>query len=163
VAVTEGDTLKPAIDAGCAITAGNGMTPRAQPAARPRRSRGTRHRFASRNTRSSIRGAGWKGGVPARRAHAFHRVCAYAPRAPRDAIKCAGLRNDASTYRISARSDHHASQGDADSAAGFDVPQLLRRDDLRTHVWLPHRLRTRGLGNRAAAQPAPRSPSCKPT
>ncbi|MBR8347366.1 hypothetical protein [Burkholderia ambifaria] len=67
------------------------------------------------------------------------------------------------TDRIAARSDHQASQGDADSAAGFDVPQLLIRDDLRTHVWLPPRLRGRGLGDRAAAQPAPRSPSCKPT
>ncbi len=37
-----------------------------------------------------------------------------------------------STYRIAARSDHHASQREADSAAAFDVPQLLIRDDLRT-------------------------------
>jgi len=77
-----------------------------------------------------------------------------------------------STYRIAARSDHDASQGDADRAAGFDVPQLLIRDDLRTHAWPPHRVRNwvrnwvrdRGrLGGRAAAQPTLRSASRKPT
>jgi len=63
-----------------------------------------------------------------------------------------------STHRIAARSDHHASQREADSAAGFDIPQLLIRDDLRTHAWPPHRLRDRGrLGGRAAAQPTLRS------
>jgi len=49
------------------------------------------------------------------------RECAYVPRAPRDAIKCAWLQNDASIYRSAARSDHDASQGDAESTAGFDA------------------------------------------
>ncbi|MFP3739811.1 hypothetical protein [Burkholderia ambifaria] len=65
---------------------------------------------------------------------------------------------------VSRRSDHHASQREADSAAGFDIRHLLMCDDLRTHAWSPHRLRDRGRpGGRAAAQPRLRSASCKPT
>ncbi|WP_175697644.1 hypothetical protein [Burkholderia ambifaria] len=54
------------------------------------------------------------------------------------------------TYRIGARSDHDASQGDTDSSTGFNVPQRLTRYDPRAHAWLPHRLRGGDLGDRAA-------------
>lgn len=115
MAVTEGDTLKPTIDAGCAITAENGITPErstgratwtlarhAPPAREPQHARQHPRRRLER-----------KSGVPARHTHAFHRVCAYAPRAPRDAIKCAGLRNDAFNppYRGAQRPSHIPARG----------------------------------------------------
>ncbi|MGY6238895.1 hypothetical protein [Burkholderia ambifaria] len=54
------------------------------------------------------------------------------------------------TYRIGARSDHDASQGDTDSSTGINVPQRLTRYDPRAHASLPHRLRGGDLGDRAA-------------
>ncbi|UEP28128.1 MULTISPECIES: hypothetical protein [unclassified Burkholderia] len=80
-----------------------------------------------------------------------------------DAITCAWLQNDASTYRIAAGSDDDASQGDTDSSAGFDVSQLLIRDDLRTRAWLPHQLRVGVAANGQQCKRALRRPSCQPT
>jgi len=80
-----------------------------------------------------------------------------------DAITCAWLQNDASTYRIAAGSDDDASQGDTDSSAGFDVSQLLIRDDLRTRAWLPHRLRVGVAAHVQQCKRALSRPSCQPT
>lgn len=135
MAVTEGDTLKPAIDAGCAIAAENGMTP-AHPTARATTTL-ARHAPPARKPQRA-----WQ--HPRRRLERRRpgpaRACdpsregAYAPRAPADAIECAWPQNDVSTYRIGARSDHDASQGDTDSSAGFDVLQRLIRYDPRAHA-----------------------------
>ncbi len=125
-AVAEGDTSKPAID-----VCDHGRE--RDDARAPNRTRDPDVRAArATGSRAAARGnvhvAGWKGGAPARRAHGFHRVCAYAPRAPRDTIKCAGLRNDASTYRFAAqRPSRLPARGRQRGRLRYPAPADVRR------------------------------------
>ena len=154
-----GDTLKPTIDAGCAIRAGNGMTrersagratttleQHAPPVREPQRVQWHPRRRLERRRPGPARAC-----VPSR-------VRIRAPGASRlDQVRRAAERRVQPTVSQRAATITPPSARPT-ARPGFDVPQLLIRDDLRTHAWPPHRLRDRGrLGGRAAAQPTLRS------